>query len=137
MTPSESNALIAKALSSDPDPKRGEWGRIAVPCTVAGCVSGQRLAWGEWCVCSACAGTGRQRIPRDFADDENTLKLIQWASGQAWYDDVIEYDGTPGQVGGHVRHYMERLVAGEIKAEEAARQVRDVMAAKLKEVAGD
>ncbi len=109
LTPNESNALIAKALTADPDPKWQGWAMTRVP---------DRYHF----------------IPRDFASDENTLKLIEWAAAQLWHGDPLKYDGTIGSVGGHIRFYMDRLIEGLVDAPETASQVRDIIAERLEEV---
>ena len=126
MTDQDKNTLIAKALSAGPDAKWGQWAWLEC----FECVFNILADW--WRVCPSCANTGR--IPRDFAAPENTLLLVEWASGQEWYDSALEYDGTIGQVGGHIRHYMDRLQIGLVDAPETARQVRDIIAARLKEI---
>ena len=118
MTDEAKNALITKHMSADPDPQWEAWAWVRR--------SPERY----------------HRVPRDFALPANTLKLVEWASGQEWYGDDVAFPMVSGKrvsipVACHVRHYLCVVARGRIDAPETALEVRDVIAAKLKEIAGD
>ncbi len=111
MTDQEQNTLIAKAMSADPDEKRQEWVWVRpFP---------ERYHF----------------IPRDFAMPENTLRLVEWASGQEWAHELIRIDGVFCSVMQRLEVECHFANAPRYDAALHARQVRDIIAAKLKEIA--
>lgn len=103
MNDQEKNAMIAKPMSADPDKTWGEWAHLEI--------------------------RGWISIPRDFADPENTLKLITWAAAQTWWDKVALqiWDALrtlPG-IGDGVPTLADVRVA---------REVADIIATRLKEI---
>jgi len=127
------NTLIATAMATDPEWK--EW--ATVPCehwveqtdSDTGAILGEQRKPED---CPHCRGTGR--IPRDFADGTNTLKLLRWAMAQPWW---LEGEGGFGGIVNtefDVAVAWDEFLADTIDDEEFAVRVRDIIAARLKEI---
>lgn len=150
MTDQDPNARIAKALTT---------------CT---CAHGIRYVkgspyscdcgkWEKWatvkcpeCVhypayaaplCPCCKGTGR--IPRDFADPANTLKLVQWAKAQPWWLATKMSQPISESVAFRVAAELKALALSwpgipddpAFKAPARAENIRDIIAERLEEIA--
>ncbi len=110
MTDQDPNALIAKAMSADPDPQWEVWAWVRR--------SPERY----------------HRIPRDFALPANMPRLMEWASGQKWWTSYMEWEGYSGDVRLHIEQLFRFYGDPRFDAAATALQVRDIIAAKLKEI---
>ena len=109
----DNNARIAEPMAEDP--KWREWAFVACPKSHGGSFN---------CPCHDCHGIGR--IPRDFADPENTRKLVEWGvSKQWWKDGYLDYE---------VSMMLLHFKAGSGHAAHVALRIRDMIAARLKEI---
>lgn len=122
MTPDDPNALIAKAMSADPDPKWRAW-EACRQCNGTGDVGGVAQQ-----TCPSCLGAGR--IPRDYADPSNTLLLVEWAGWQEWwFDEAAGKDFDDGLCPmALVNLVFEQLMAREIDAPAAGRNIANIIA---------
>jgi len=126
MTPDEQNALIARHTARDP-----EWRTWAyVPCEHwlrerdGDVILGRTLARD---VCPMCRGTGR--VPRDFA--AHWPKLVEWAAQQEWYLAGATFEQSCCyRLGQAVLVFVE----GRSTSAEVGENVRDIIAARLKEM---
>lgn len=115
MTPDEPNKRIAEAISPD----RTGWAWEKCP-----------VMWHPLSHCPHCHGTGR--VPIDFGFKQNMPDLVEWAAQQEWWDcEVI------GPVSVAVAVEMNKLQAGVISADTAAKNIRDLIAEVLKENSGE
>ena len=122
------NTRIAAAMEADP-----EWQKWAtVPCEhwvehsdlATGAVLGEQRKPED---CQHCRGTGR--IPRDFA--AHWPKLVEWAAQQEWYLAGATFEQSCCyRLGQAVLVFVE----GRSTSAEVGENVRDIIAARLKEI---
>ena len=125
------NARIAAEMAQDPDWQR--WAYVVCEHWLVekdgDVILGRSLSRD---VCPMCRGTAL--VPRDLADGTNTLKLLRWAMAQPWW---LEGEGGFGGIVNtefDVAVAWDEFLADTIDDEEFAVRVRDIIAARLKEI---
>ena len=128
MIPTEQDALIAREMVKDPEWR--EWAYLLCGCTIDGWDGdGRPYRQEPDPECDDCHGTGR--VPRDFADPANTLRLAGW---WGWRLTHAPWTDRDADVAGEIDDAMGLVASGFIVAAEGARRVRDIIAARLKEL---
>ena len=113
MTPHESNALIAKAMSADSEEEWRAWAHDRCNC--------------KWNLPDSCPANCEGRVPRDFADPKIYLTLLRWV-GECT-DLLIDPDE------GDWVDALALLVLGSRTEADVATMLRDTIATRLKEIA--
>ena len=113
--PTDPNALIARHMAKDT-----KWLCFAYTwCN-------RHTCWPD-----RCPPQCEDRTPREFADPANTLRLAGW---WGWRLTHAPWTDRDADVAGEIDDAMGLVAAGFIVAAEGARRVRDIIAARLKEI---